>query len=201
MTAGQKWVSLETGGEVPAIVVEQGTRRYYGDVLYIGGPAKLMIVHRQGRTEGWLSTRAPVRLKQRERRPTTATDETARKRQTRARNVKTFHQAIQQQRQVRLVYRSAKGVQGYTVIPLDVKPGKTARTRKRRYVWVWSEAKKGPLAFRLDRLLKVETAQAGFDPVAVQQNWAGKTVKWNLPRSWAANRKVSRGKPDVDRSG
>jgi hypothetical protein len=99
-------------------------------------------------------------------------------------NARQFWQAIKQQRKVQVQYRSPKGRQRYTLIPLDIKPGRTANTKKRRYMWGYSESSQGVLCLRLDKVTKVKSLDETFEPDIVARAWDGKQVKWNLPRKW-----------------
>ncbi len=99
-------------------------------------------------------------------------------------NARQFWQAIKQQRKVQVQYRSPKGRQRYMLVPLDIKPGRTANTKKRRYMWGYSESSQGVLCLRLDKVTKVKSLDETFDPDIVARAWDGKQVKWNLPRKW-----------------
>lgn len=99
-------------------------------------------------------------------------------------NARQFWQAIKQQRKVQVQYRSPRGQRRYTLVPLDIKPGRTANTRKRRYMWAYSESSQGVLCLRLDKVIGVKPLAETFDPDTVAQAWDGKQVKWNLPREW-----------------
>lgn len=111
----------------------------------------------------------------------------AKKRALTARNVQTFHEAIQQNRRVSVLYRpvdnSGRTVQMYrNIIPLDVKGGSTPSSRRSRYMWSYSEKIKSPVCMRLDRVIKVEKSEETFEPKAIAVGWKGKKVAWNLPR-------------------
>lgn len=99
-------------------------------------------------------------------------------------NARQFWQAIKQQRKVQVQYRSPKGRQRYMLVPLDIKPGRTANTKKRRYMWGYSESSQGILCLRLDKVIGVKPLDEIFDPGTVAKVWDGKQVKWNLPRKW-----------------
>ena len=101
-----------------------------------------------------------------------------------SKNARQFLQAIKQQRKVQVRYRLPKGRQRFTLVPLDIKPGRTANTQKRRYMWGYSESSRGVLCLRLDKVIEVKSLDATFDPDIVAKTWDGKKVKWNLPRKW-----------------
>ncbi|MCQ3978432.1 MAG: hypothetical protein DPW09_33815 [Anaerolineae bacterium] len=108
----------------------------------------------------------------------------AKKRALTARNVKTFHEAIKQQRRVSVYYRPVSGkVRKYgNIVPLDVKGGSSPQTKRNRYMWAFSEKSSHPLCMRLNRVVKVEKGDEPFEPKIVAKRWKGKKVTWNLPR-------------------
>jgi hypothetical protein len=69
----------------------------------------------------------------------------------------------------------------YQVAPLDIKPGKTAKTQMHDYLWVYSYEHGRILSLRLDRLLSVELSEETFDPAEVTAGWKG---EWNVAREW-----------------
>jgi len=116
-------------------------------------------------------------------------------------NVRQFNQAIGQQRKVAIGYQMAGKVKRYTLIPLDVKGGLFADNKHQRYMWGFSEKRRLPLCFRLERVAKVEMLAEAFDPDELVKTWQRKDVKYNLPRDWGqspANGKKP-GKPTNDK--
>jgi predicted DNA-binding transcriptional regulator YafY len=175
--------------------VEQGRQQFQADGVELSGPAQVGPGLRNGSSVWLIETRAPVTLllNQVKGEPGSANKQTqrpvvpdrARRRET-AEQVRRFHDAIRQKRRVTLAYRSARGLRNYSVIPLDVKGGRTGRTKQNRYMWAYAETAGRPLAFRLERVVKVEVLpDAGFEPAELAKAWPGKQVKWNLPRDWA----------------
>lgn len=175
---------LDATVPVGSLVIRQGKQKWSTHALEIEGPTQVGI--KNGGV--WIKTRAPVRLlatndnrQQAEPAQQSATTERA----VIAANVKRFHQAIQERRKVKVRYRSAKGMRQYTLIPLDVKGGRTERTKKNRYMWGYSEKSQRVLCLRLERVLHVTSQSETFEPAELgQQSWPGKKIAWNLPREW-----------------
>lgn len=175
--------------------VKQGRQRLSGGEVKIEGPSR--VVSRPGQSPAvWIETRSPVKVRladvgrsnQESGRPNgkeALAPALRAKRQLTAANVKQFHEAIRQKRQVSVRYRSPKGMRKYTLIPLDVKGGRTGQTKKNRYMWGYSEKAQGVLCLRLDRVAGVEPLEeTSFEPGELAKVWSGKTVQWNLPRAW-----------------
>jgi predicted DNA-binding transcriptional regulator YafY len=101
-----------------------------------------------------------------------------------ANNVKQFNRAIQEKRKVTIQYRMPDKVKRYTLIPLDVKGGLFKDNKHQRYIWGFSEKRKLPLCFRLERVARVEMLAEAFDPEELIKTWKRKNVDFNLPRSW-----------------
>jgi len=101
-----------------------------------------------------------------------------------AENVRQFNQALTKQRKVAIQYQMPGKVKRYTLIPLDVKGGLFKDNKHRRYMWGFSEKRKLPLCFRLERVAKVEMLDGAFDPEELVKTWQRKDVKYNLPRDW-----------------
>ncbi|MFC1975321.1 WYL domain-containing protein [Chloroflexota bacterium] len=101
-----------------------------------------------------------------------------------ANNVRQFNQAIGQQRKVAIQYRMPDKVKRYVLIPLDVKGGLFKDNKHHRYMWGFSEKRKQPLCFRLERVARVEILAEAFDPDELVKTWKRKIVDFNLPRSW-----------------
>jgi hypothetical protein len=188
----------QTTGPEARLRVEQGRQQFQTDAVELSGPARLSPGLRNDTPVWLIETRAPVKLllnqvkgeqdkgeKQAQRPTGPDSEETRARRRETAKQVRHFHDAIRQQCRVRLRYRSAKGLRNYTVIPLDVKGGRTGRTKKNRYMWGYTKTAGRPLAFRLERVVKIEVLpDAGFEPAELAKTWPGKQVKWNLPRDW-----------------
>lgn len=179
--------------------MEQGRQQFQADGVELSGPAQVGPGLRSGIPVWLIETRAPVTLllnrvkgeqdkgEKQAQQPTAPDSEEARaRRRETAKLVRRFHEAIRQKCRVTLRYRSAKGLRNYTVIPLDVKGGRTGRTKQNRYMWAYAETAGRPLAFRLERVVKVEVLpDAGFEPAELAKAWPGKQITWNLPRDWA----------------
>lgn len=191
----------QKGVSQAVLSVKQGRQRLSGGEVKIEGPSR--VVSRPGQSPAvWIETRAPVKVRlaevgrsnQESGRPngkeTLAPTLPAKRlaqaeRQLTAANVKQFHEAIRQKRQVSVRYRSPRGMRKYTLIPLDVKGGRTGQTKKNRYMWGYSEKAQGVLCLRLDRVAGVEPLEeTSFEPGELAEVWSGKTVQWNLPRAW-----------------
>lgn len=178
----------QKGVSQAVLSVKQGRQRLSGGEVKIEGPSR--VVSRPGQSPAvWIETRSPVkvRLAEVERPNGTERPEPSlrAKRQLTAANVKQFHEAIRQKRQVSVRYRSPKGMRKYTLIPLDVKGGRSGQTKKNRYMWGYSKKAQGVLCLRLDRVAGVEPLEeTSFEPGELAKVWSGKTVQWNLPRAW-----------------
>jgi hypothetical protein len=72
----------------------------------------------------------------------------------------------------------------YHVAPLDIKPGKTAPTQAKDYVWAHSYEHDHLVSLRLDRVLGVELSEETFDPAALMAEWEERERDWNVPRAW-----------------
>jgi len=128
-----------------------------------------------------------------------------RRREFIANNVKQFNRALQAQRKVAIHYRLAGKTKRYTLIPLDVKGGQFDGNKHQRYVWGFSESRKLPLCFRLERVARVEMLAGAFDPKELSATWKRKNVKFNLPRPWGRSplikKKARAGKKRTPKSG
>jgi hypothetical protein len=173
----------ETTTPAGLLTVRQGKQKWSAQSLEIDGSAQV------GIEKGGvlIKTRAPVRLtaKNDDQQQAEPTRPVSAERAAVAANVKRFHRAIQEQRKVTVRYRSAKGMRQYTLIPLDVKGGRSERTKKNRYMWGYSEKSQGVMCLRLERVLHVTSQPETFEPEKIgQKAWSGKTIAWNLPREW-----------------
>jgi predicted DNA-binding transcriptional regulator YafY len=97
--------------------------------------------------------------------------------------VERVQQAIGERRRLYIRYMPEPGspLQAYQVAPLDIKPGKTARTKSYDYLWVYSYEHEHILSLRLERVLGVELSEETFDPADVTGAWR---EAWNVERDW-----------------
>ena len=94
-------------------------------------------------------------------------------------------EAIRDKRRCTIRYRpEGGGVETYHVAPLDIKPGTTAPTRAKDYVWAHSYEHDHLVSLRLDRVLGVELSEETFDPAEVTAEWEEGERAWNVPRDW-----------------
>jgi hypothetical protein len=70
------------------------------------------------------------------------------------------------------------------VAPLDIKPGKTARTRAQDYLWIHSYEDDNTHSLRLDRVVGADVSDDTFDPAAIMAGWKEKAPVWNVERDW-----------------
>jgi predicted DNA-binding transcriptional regulator YafY len=97
--------------------------------------------------------------------------------------------AIQARRRLRLVYqRKADDVVSvHEVAPVDVRPGDTPRTANTTYVWAWCFAEDKLERHLLDRVLKAQKLEDGFDPEEILRRWPEgwpRPITWAVPRDW-----------------
>jgi len=92
-------------------------------------------------------------------------------------------QAIRDKRKlyVRYLPDPESPMQTYQVAPLDIKPGKTDKTKMHDYLWVYSYEHGHILSLRLERVLGVEVSEETFDPAEVTAQWKD---EWNVEREW-----------------
>ena len=123
-----------------------------------------------------------------------------------AKNVKAFHQAIQEQKKVVIRYQSAGNVRAATVVPIDVKRGTTEKSQQNRYMWCYFEKRDLSLPLKLANVVEVRGSDESVDLKALAKSsrwWKTKLKKkdWTLPRDWSAAKKadtqrVAQKKPD-----
>lgn len=100
--------------------------------------------------------------------------------------LETVKQAIRQRRKTYVRYKPdpEAPTETYLVAPLDVKPGKTPRTRANDYLWVYSYEHQNVISLRLGRVMGVEVSEETFDPTELMADWKDKEPEWNIPREW-----------------
>ena len=90
------------------------------------------------------------------------------------------------------LYGAPTQKQQYTLIPLDVKGGRSERTKKNRYMWGYSEKSQGVMCLRLEQVQDVAPQTETFEPAEIgQKTWPGKKIAWNLPRDWSPPKPVT----------
>jgi predicted DNA-binding transcriptional regulator YafY len=94
--------------------------------------------------------------------------------------------AIRARRKLYVHYQAEPGgdVDIILVAPLDIKPGKTARTRSQDYLWVHSYEDDSTHSLRLDRVVGVDVGDETFDPADIMADWKEKVPVWNVEREW-----------------
>lgn len=102
------------------------------------------------------------------------------------RAVERIERAIRERRTcyVRYVPTPEAAVETYHVAPLDIKPGKTANTRARDYLWAYSYEHNRTVSLRLDRVRGVELSDDRFDPQELMTDWETLKPEWNVAREW-----------------
>jgi hypothetical protein len=68
--------------------------------------------------------------------------------------------------------------------PLDIKPGKSARTRTKDYLWVHSYDSGHTQSLLLERVVGVDVSDETFDPAEIMAGWKDQSPAWNVPREW-----------------
>ncbi len=96
-------------------------------------------------------------------------------------------EAIRQKKQIQIDYRTAKGKQRYTLVPLDVRPGQK-KYKNHRFLIGYSEQERKVRRLRLDRVTSIKVSQAAFNPEEASAKLGPdkKKREWYLPREWAA---------------
>jgi len=86
-----------------------------------------------------------------------------------------------------LVYqrKSDEVVSVHEVAPIDIQPGDTPRTATTRYVWAWCFAEDKLERHLLDRVLKAQTLESGFNPEEILRRWP---EGWPRPTGWTISR-------------
>ena len=94
--------------------------------------------------------------------------------------------AIHDKRKLYVRYRvePAGDVEVWLVAPLDVKPGKTARTQAKDYLWVHSYESGRSQSLLLERVAGVDVSDEAFDPAEIMAGWRNPTPQWNVEREW-----------------
>ena len=100
-------------------------------------------------------------------------------------NTQRIHEAIKRKKNLIVLYQGSGGVKRYSLLPLDVTPGKTERTRENQYLWLYSKQHKTVLSMRMDRVLWTKVSNESFDPAEVMGAiWKDKRPTWILRRKW-----------------
>jgi hypothetical protein len=102
------------------------------------------------------------------------------------RAVDRLKEAIRERRKCYVRYKPAPeaSVETYYVAPVDIKPGETAGTRTRDYLWAHSYEHDRTVSLRLDRVRGVELSGEQFDPQTFMPDWETTVPQWNVPREW-----------------
>jgi hypothetical protein len=102
------------------------------------------------------------------------------------RAVERIKKAIRERRKcyVRYMPTPETLVETYHVAPLDIKPGETASTRARDYLWAHSYEHNRTVSLRLDRVRGVELSDDRFDPQELMTDWETVEPEWNVARDW-----------------
>jgi hypothetical protein len=103
-----------------------------------------------------------------------------------SRLVERIKEAIRDKRKLYVRYRSepAGDVDLWLVAPLDIKPGKSARTRTKDYLWVHSYDSGHTQSLLLERVVGVDVSDETFDPAEIMAGWKDQSPAWNVPREW-----------------
>lgn len=75
-------------------------------------------------------------------------------------------------------------IQAYLVAPLDIKPGKSEKTRTTDYLWAYSYDHESVLSLILGKVVGVELSEQTFDPAEIMADWKNKSPKWHVDRDW-----------------
>lgn len=96
------------------------------------------------------------------------------------------HEAIRGKRKLYVRYQSdpAEDAKTFLVAPLDIKPGATAATRARDYLWVYHYEAERVMSLLLKHILSAEISEETFDPTEIVAKWEDRERKWNIPRDW-----------------
>jgi hypothetical protein len=83
-------------------------------------------------------------------------------------------EAIRQKRKCYVHYQAdPEGpVDTFCVAPLDIKPGKTPKTKANDYLWVHSYEHNRTLSLRLGRVMGVELSEETFNPAEIMADWS-----------------------------
>jgi uncharacterized protein YjbI with pentapeptide repeats len=109
-------------------------------------------------------------------------------------NVKQFHNAIKQQRQVDLHYMGASSPKRERIIPLDVRSGLLPGTKHNRYLWGYSEETKLRRPYPITEILRVAVTDEAFDPgEAIRLSGKKNEKEFTLPRNWSNKSPVQDG--------
>ena len=94
--------------------------------------------------------------------------------------------AIRNKRRLFVNYRAdpQAPIQAYLVAPLDIKPGKSDKTRTTDYLWVYSYDHESVLSLILGKVVGVEPSEQGFDPAEIMAEWKNRSPAWNVDRAW-----------------
>jgi hypothetical protein len=94
--------------------------------------------------------------------------------------------AIRDRRKLYVRYQTepAGEVEIWLVAPLDIKPGKTARTRTKDYLWVHSYESGRSQSLLLERVVGADLSDETFDPAEIMADWKDKAPAWNVEREW-----------------
>jgi hypothetical protein len=74
----------------------------------------------------------------------------------------------------------------HRVAPIDIRPGETAKTGDRLYLWAYCYDEAIPEMHILERVRTAKSTGEAFDPTSILDNWP---EKWPLPDSWRVSRK------------
>ena len=94
--------------------------------------------------------------------------------------------AIRDKRKLYVRYRSAPEAETdiWLVAPLDIKPGKTAKTRTKDYLWVHSYDSGGTRSLLLERVVGADLSDETFDPAEIMADLKNQSPEWNVERDW-----------------
>lgn len=103
-----------------------------------------------------------------------------------SRVVDRVRQAIRDKRKLYVRYRSEPGADPeiWLVAPLDIKPGKTAKTRTKDYLWVHSYESGHSQSLLLERVVGADLSDETFDPAEIMADWKNQSPAWNVERDW-----------------